>query len=74
MPINQFNKPECEDCNEVDDYWRTAVELVCGKIRAEEIIAERMLESRLPRESKLEWAGRLSGLYLCRTKLEEILK
>jgi len=71
MPKDLFNKPECEDCAEF--IWRTAVEITGAKIRAEEMIAERMLENRLPRESKLEWAGRLSGLYLARTKLEEIL-
>ena len=73
MPMNLFNKPECEDCNELDDEWRTIVELTGGKIKAEEMIAERCIGSDLPRLSKAEWTGYLMGLYKARNLLEEIL-
>ena len=71
MPKDLFNKQECEGC--IDIEWRTAVELVCGKIRAEELIAEKCIESDLPRLSKAEWTGYLMGLYKARNLYEEIL-
>jgi len=69
MPISPY-KPECEDCNE----WQIAVELIGGKIKAEEMIAEKCIESNLPRLSKAEWTGYLMGLYKARNLYEKILK
>ena len=74
MPINLFNKPECEDCNELDDYWRTADELVVAKLKAWEMECRMAMGDPISENSRIQKGGRLSGLRDAINLLEVILK